>query len=254
LAKSRIDKSFWNNSWSKLSFERYYGIEKYLALSSRMGGLFKRFLKKGDSSILEIGCARAKQLIYFAKEFGYRVWGIELSEPGAELARKNLSLAGVKGTILCEDMLNTSLPEESFDVVYSMGLVEHFDNPEEAIDAHSKLLKNGGTMIITVPNFRNSIYLSGCRLFGVRDWILKMHNLDTMDRGWWLEVMERKGLEIVYLDYFGNLDFSLSFGLFTLKPILYVMLALNQVIGYATYFMVSSRYLSPYLVIIARKG
>lgn len=112
--------------WKESPLRGYVGIEKYLAINKKLDMLFKRFIEKGIKRILEIGCAKAKWLIYFAKEFSYEVYGIDYLEKGVEIAKRNLKIAGVKGTILCEDIFQTSLKEQSFDIVYSMGLIEHF--------------------------------------------------------------------------------------------------------------------------------
>lgn len=253
MPKSKIGLHFWNDSWRGLSFERYYGVEKYLANNRKLNGLFSLILSKGNRKVLEIGCARAKQLIYFAKAFGYRVTGIDMLEDGVESARSNLRIAHVDGEILCEDIFNTALPKESFDVVYSMGLVEHFDEIGGIVDAHIKMLKHGGTLIITVPNFRGSLYLSLCRLFGNRDWILKNHNLETMNKDIWHKILEDRKMKAIFVDYFGVVDATLSFGMVRFKPLLYPLVIINQAVGYATYYLRSNAYLSPYLVIIASK-
>lgn len=39
-----------------------------MAIHKKLDILFKRFLEKRNKTILEIGCAKAKRLIYFAKE------------------------------------------------------------------------------------------------------------------------------------------------------------------------------------------
>ncbi|MDP2719454.1 MAG: hypothetical protein Q8P44_06460, partial [Dehalococcoidia bacterium] len=69
--QDKASKDFWDEAWQEISYGKYHGIEKYLAINRKLDGLFKRFLAKGDKSILEIGCARGKYLIYFAREFGY---------------------------------------------------------------------------------------------------------------------------------------------------------------------------------------
>lgn len=251
--EDKAGKDYWEKTWEGSPLEKYQRFEKCLAINKKLDSLFKRFLDKGGKKILEIGCARAKQLIYFAKEFGYEVYGIDYSEKGVEIAKENLRIAGVEGTILCEDIFQTSFEEESFDIVYSMGLIEHFENPAEIIDIHIKLLKKGGTLIITVPNFRDSLSFTLNKIMGKEKRLLETHNLSIMDKKALSELLQGKGIKILTLDYFGPIDLTEAFSSIKVKPILYLAHLVNQIAGYATFFMPSSRYFSPYLVLIAQK-
>ena len=246
-------KDLWESAWRESPLAKYYGIEKYLAINKKLDILFNKFLNKGDKRILEIGCAKAKWLIHFAKEFGYDVYGIDYSEKGVELAKQNLIISRIKGTILCEDIFQTSLVGESFDIVYSMGLIEHFDNPAEIIDKHIKLLKTGGKLIITVPNYRNSLYIDLRKLIGSDKHILETHNLSTMDKKVLDALSRNKGIKISFLDYFGPIDLALVFDHINSRPILYLIHLINQMIGYGTFLMPSSKYFSPYLIMIGQK-
>jgi len=250
----KAGKLFWNDVWKQTSFEMYSGFEKYLAINQKLDTLLKHILKKGDKRILEIGCAKAKRLIYFAKEFGYDIYGIDYSKCGTEIAKKNLEIAGEEGTIICEDIFKTTLGEESFDIVYSMGLIEHFKNPMEIIDIHIKLLKKGGFLIITIPNFRNSLYFNILTILHKEKKLLETHNLDAMDMNILTEIIKNKNINIVMLDFFGPIDFSLIFSQISHKmTMLYLMHILNQFIGYSSYFIPKYRYISPHIILIAEK-
>lgn len=250
---NKASKDFWEKTWEESPFRRYHGIEKYLAVNKRLDRLFKKFLDKGHKRILEIGCARAKQLVYFAKEFGYEVHGIDYSEKGVELAKENLKKAGVNGTVLCEDIFQTSFKEETFDIVYSMGVIEHFEDPTEIIDIHLKMLKRGGTLIITIPNYKDSLSFTLNKITGKEKTLLSTHNLSIMDKKILRELLPIKRIKILTLDYFGPVDFTPAFSEIKNKAILYLAHLANQIVGYVTFFMPSSRYFSPYLVVIAQK-
>ena len=249
----RVGKELWEKIWRKGALEGYIGLERYMAINKKLDKLFKRFLVKGDKKILEIGCAKAKHLIYFAREFGYEIYGIDYSESGIEIANENLKIAGIQGTILCEDAFKTSFKSESFNVVYSMGLIEHFENPKGIINVHINLLKKGGKLIITVPNFRNSLYLILSMFLRKDKEILETHNLSIMNKEKLKELMLNQELKVLFLDYFGPINLMLVPVDIKAKPILYLMHLVNQVIGYATFFMPLPRYLCPYLVLIAEK-
>src|SRR5690606_35855060 len=46
-------------------------------------------------------------------------------------------------------------PEPHFDLVLSCGLIEHFKDTADIINKHIAFLKPGGTLFITLPNFRS---------------------------------------------------------------------------------------------------
>jgi len=94
-----------------------------------------------------------------------------------------------------------------FNVVFSNGFVEHFDNLKDLIDLHKKLTSKGGLLVISIPNLR---YLNS---FLVSDKTKSIHNLEIMD----LDFIRNNlpdGLEIKYLNYCGGL---FNVGLFHYK-------------------------------------
>ena len=171
---------------------------------------------------------------------------------GCKMAKENLKRANVNGTILCEDIFKTSLKKESFDVVYSFGLIEHFENPESIIKKHIELLKNGGHIILSIPNFnKDSLYFTLNKLFGKEKGLMKTHNLDIMDINNFKKLFEGKNVQVQFLDYFGPINLTLALDPRN-KIMLIFMHVLNQILGYLT-FSLRSKYFSPDLVIIGKK-
>ena len=50
------------------------------------------------------------------------------------------------------DMMRSSCRDASFDAIYSMGTIEHFDATERAVAEMARVLKPGGRAIVGVPN------------------------------------------------------------------------------------------------------
>ena len=65
--------------------------------------------------------------------------------------KANLVLRGVEGGIVCEDLFQSSLPQETFDLVFSSGLIEHFDDTRAVVNEHLKAVKPGGRLVVFVP-------------------------------------------------------------------------------------------------------
>jgi 2-polyprenyl-3-methyl-5-hydroxy-6-metoxy-1,4-benzoquinol methylase len=105
-----------------------------------------------DAHILEVGGGGSRMLPYLARQLRGRVVGADFSLAGCRLLCANFKLQGVRGEVVCENLLQSSLAEGAFDVVYSAGVAEHFEDQRAVVAAHLRLVKPGGWLVITVPN------------------------------------------------------------------------------------------------------
>jgi SAM-dependent methyltransferase len=109
----------------------------------------------GENTIrlLEIGCAQSRWLPYFARQWGYAVAGLDYSELGCLQSRALLDREGIAGEIFHQDLF---CPEPcqlaSFDLVFSNGVAEHFEDTGAVLRQMAAYLKPGGLMITLVPN------------------------------------------------------------------------------------------------------
>lgn len=165
----------WESAWAarpRLSFPTGLDIGTNNVLR-----LLKRYVRPGMRYV-EVGCAPGKILSWVGREVGVPVCGIDYSPTGSDTARWLCSGLGIDADIRCEDATKTTFKEKSFDLVFSCGLIEHFENPSEMIEAHVRLVAPGGTALIAIPNY-SGIYL---RLQGLCDpENLKIHNLSIMN-------------------------------------------------------------------------
>lgn len=105
--------------------------------------------------LIEIGCGGSRWLPYFHRAFGYDVNGVDYTVAGVRLSELILMKAGVNGRILLGDLFEPP-PDwiEQFDVVVSIGLVEHFKNTAQVVSACAHYLRPSGKMITLVPTMR----------------------------------------------------------------------------------------------------
>ena len=145
--------------------------KRYLLMSFLPGFIKKRYMKievgdrivempftltnldlKPPAEILDFGCVMNKLSIELAS-IGHKVTGIDLRD--YELNHPNLKF--LKG-----DFLKMDLPENHYDAVISISVIEHIGfevyggqalegGDKQAVDKIHKLLKKGGIFIITVP-------------------------------------------------------------------------------------------------------
>ncbi|PIP18789.1 MAG: hypothetical protein COX41_06355 [Candidatus Omnitrophica bacterium CG23_combo_of_CG06-09_8_20_14_all_41_10] len=92
----------------------------------------------------------------FAKA-GAIVTGIDLTPRSIELATKQFEIYGLKGEFFVADAENLPFPEESFDIVYSFGVLHHTPNIRKAIDEIYRVLKPGGQVLIMLYN-KDSVF------------------------------------------------------------------------------------------------
>jgi 2-polyprenyl-3-methyl-5-hydroxy-6-metoxy-1,4-benzoquinol methylase len=128
--------------------------------------------------VLEVGFAPGKQLAYLAAKRGVRVAGLDYSQTGVNHARELFSALGLEGDFRCEDAFQTSFEHARFDVVYSVGVIEHFEDPREFVRLHVELARPGGTALILIPDY-GGIYGKLQRHFDADN--LAIHNLKIMN-------------------------------------------------------------------------
>ena len=162
-------------------------------------------LRTPGRQLLEIGCARSAFLPYLARDFSFRVNGLDYSEGGAAQARRILEREGVEGHVTCADMFcppSTMLGK--FDVVLSYGVMEHFRSTSDALRAAAKFLVPGGLLITLVPN-----------LAGLTGWVQKQLNRSVYDIHKPLDCQEladattSAGLELVFARYLTSSNFGI---------------------------------------------
>ena len=99
--------------------------------------------------------AKNTRILAWADRQGARAYGIDISAPTVRQARAAFDADengrhGLQAAI--GDVRDLPFADHSFDAVYSMGTIEHFDETERAVGEMARVLKPGGRAIIGVPN------------------------------------------------------------------------------------------------------
>lgn len=102
-----------------------------------------------EDRVLDVGCGWGSFAIHAATRHGAHVVGITLSEPQARLARQHAEAAGVADRVEFRVMDYRDLPDDRFDAIASIGMVEHVG--ESQIDEYARtlarLLAPGGRLL-----------------------------------------------------------------------------------------------------------
>jgi SAM-dependent methyltransferase len=104
--------------------------------------------------VLDVGCGMGR-FAEVVSRWGAYVVGIDLSL-AAEVAAKNLS--GRPASIFQADVFALPFAPESFDYIYSIGVLHHTPDCQKAFKALPKLLKTGGRIAIWLYSGYNAWY------------------------------------------------------------------------------------------------
>ena len=111
--------------------------------------LFRMFQMKAGMKMLEAGCGRGEFLSHF-RDLGLDVCGIDASPSAAEYPH------GIPVSVCDIEKKGIPYEDESFDVVYSKSLIEHFNDPEIFIREACRALKPGGMLLTLVPDWESN--------------------------------------------------------------------------------------------------
>jgi len=142
-------RGFWNrrpcnirHSQAELGSKQYFDdVEKRKYFVEPHIPGFANFEKWKGKKVLEIGCGLGTDALNFARA-GARYTGVELSEASLKLARKRFEVFGVQGTfhLGSAESLDTLVPIETYDLVYSFGVIHHTPEPSKVVACVKKYM------------------------------------------------------------------------------------------------------------------
>ena len=102
------------------------------------------------AKVLEAGCGIGAQTVILAKNNPEaKITSVDISFESLEKARENLEKKGIQNVrFLQGDIFSLPFEEDSFDHIFICFVLEHLQNPENALKCLKKVLKPGGTVTI----------------------------------------------------------------------------------------------------------
>src|SRR5271154_976864 len=104
---------------------------------------FAQFITARGQRVLEIGVGMGADYLEWLKA-GALATGVDLSQSSIEQSRHRCDLAGHAPDLIISDAENLPFPGETFDVVYSYGVMHHSPDTQSCIDEAWRVLKPGG--------------------------------------------------------------------------------------------------------------
>lgn len=175
------------NNYSRNDYLSPITIKRYHEILDRFEAV------RSTNRLLDVGCG----IGYFldvAKQRGWEVYGTEYTD-------KAIEICAAKGITMHKGVLDPkNYPAESFDVITSFEVIEHINQPNPEIANMASLLRKGGYLYITTPNFNSLLryHLKGA--YNVICWPehLSYYTPATLHR-----LMKRHGLQKKFIQSTG---------------------------------------------------
>lgn len=176
-----------NNQILKDTYNDIYkkGKENFFTFDSiYVGEHLIKSINFSGKKVLDIGCGTGEIDLLIAKQ-GAKVLAIDYASEAIEIAKnKNI-----------HDNLDFKLAEykdieEMFDIIISLGTVEHFNNPLEDLKKIGSKLNKGGVICFTCPSFlnvRGYVWMTLAKLFNVPMSLTDLHYICPFDVAEWAE-------------------------------------------------------------------
>jgi 2-polyprenyl-3-methyl-5-hydroxy-6-metoxy-1,4-benzoquinol methylase len=121
--------------------------------------------KKEARRVLDFGCGSGF-LSYVLAKNGCEVYSADIEFSPLRLVQERIDFpAGIQ--FIEGDILGKNLPENHFDLIFAMDVLEHIENTTEYIALFKKLLAPGGIIVVSGPT-ENWLYKIGRKLAGDR--------------------------------------------------------------------------------------
>lgn len=110
-----------------------------------------------QSRSLDIGCG-AGYICHLLQQSGYEVHGNDISSKAIGLAQKRVPSGHFR---LSHASGKLEYPDEHFDLITCLGVLEHIPQPERVLQECVRVLKKGSHALFIVPNSRNPYFWFG---------------------------------------------------------------------------------------------
>lgn len=165
--------------------------------------VFARYLGRGGTCF-EVGCYPGHYLVYLGRQYSYTVSGIDTTPFVLDRLPAYLDGSGVAIGDLYRGDFMTFDPVQQYDVVCSFGFIEHFHNWKSVIEKQASLVRPGGLIIVTCPNFRGLQHLLHAAFDRPN---LDRHVLGAMDLRAWASALHALHFVPLYHRHYRTADF-----------------------------------------------
>ncbi len=157
--KARV-QAFWNEESCGERYGVGEGVEFYDAHAHDRYTLepwikpFARFAEGRDKRVLEVGVGMGADYLEWLKA-GADAYGLDFTPRGVAHTQRRCALHGVTPKVTVGDAENLPYPDNSFDLVYSWGVVHHSPDTAKCFREIARVLRPGGRARIAIYHLRS---------------------------------------------------------------------------------------------------
>lgn len=192
-------REYWSSYYSHNNADRDE-IEHICGEYDDVWNILVNSCKKKPETIIEIGAYPGRFLSYLASRYQLYPTALDFN-PDLAAIEKSMAAMNVKNFRCINKDFLAFRPLKRYDLVVSIGFIEHFVNFDEVLDLHCNYVDENGAMLIMIPHMRYGQYLHR-KIFDQEN--LDIHNLECMKTSVFEKFAERNDLQIRHLSYFGG--------------------------------------------------
>ena len=144
----KVNSKEYFDDGQRIRYKYHYHIPRDIEILSKI---------KPGGKVLDIGVGIGCDTELLCKK-GFEVFGIDLTSRSVESTRARLNFYGLKADIKQGNAEKLDFPDNTFDAVYSFGVLHHTPDTEKAINEVHRVLKPNGIALIMLYNKQSLNY------------------------------------------------------------------------------------------------
>ncbi|MCK4807619.1 MAG: class I SAM-dependent methyltransferase [Candidatus Aegiribacteria sp.] len=145
MAERTSGRKHWDDFW-----KRDRDLDEIYDNDGRIPEELLKRMDIRDAVVMEVGAATARDSVILAKNGAVSV-ALDYSHEALRLAREAAQRAGVHLLLVCGDALALPFRNGSIDLVFHQGVLEHFRDPLPLLCENARVVKEGGIVLVDVP-------------------------------------------------------------------------------------------------------
>ena len=145
MAERTSGRKHWDDFW-----KRDRDLDEIYDNDGRIPEEILRRMDIRNAIVMEVGAATARDSVILAENGAVSV-ALDYSHEALRLAREAAERANVLLLLVCGDALALPFKENSIDLVFHQGVLEHFRDPMPLLRENVRVVKEGGIVLVDVP-------------------------------------------------------------------------------------------------------
>jgi 2-polyprenyl-3-methyl-5-hydroxy-6-metoxy-1,4-benzoquinol methylase len=150
-----LEELTWNLVWKNNNEKSSYSLNEWR--DERADDKVGYFIQSGmnfsaGEKVLDAGCGDASILFSLKKHFDISIIGADFSENALVSANQNSIRFGQKLETYKADTRQLPFENNSIDKIFSLGVIEHLPDPENAVKELARCLSHNGHLVLMTPN------------------------------------------------------------------------------------------------------